>query len=145
MSFAILVGFVGGLGFVSLVPFKLPIRVSSDAAGVRMKPAGYYLTEDFVAVDAGQGKLFRVQFKARYDASRPFRDMIWQQTCLFSTICFIYVASAAAVTWTLPFRQAFGLVFGLLFACIILGCVVSYVSCRSWLKRERQEFRKTLS
>ena len=55
---------------------RAPFRFSSIATGEHLKPAVYVIAEDVVAVDAKQGDVFRAQWKARYEASAPFRTLL---------------------------------------------------------------------
>ena len=71
------------LQMVLLVPLsamhvRAPFRFSSIARGEILKPAVYVIAEDVVAVDAKQGDVFRAQWKARYETSQPFRNLLTQ-------------------------------------------------------------------
>lgn len=69
------------LQMVLLVPLsamhvRAPFRFSSIGRGEVLKPAVYVIAEDVVAVDAKQGDVFRAQWKARYESSQPFRNLL---------------------------------------------------------------------
>ena len=71
------------LQMVILVPLsalhvRAPMRFSSIAKGDILKPAVYVIVEDVIAVDAKQGDVFRSQWKARYESSQPFRNLLTQ-------------------------------------------------------------------
>ena len=55
---------------------RAPFRFSSIERGDPLKPAVYIIAEDVVAVDGRQGDAFRAQWKARYETSAPFRQLL---------------------------------------------------------------------
>ncbi|TVY69040.1 hypothetical protein LSUE1_G007555, partial [Lachnellula suecica] len=113
MTPGFLVGFACLTAAVSVFPFGLPFRVSSDAKGERCKPFAYYVLEDFVAVDAGQMRQFREELKARWEASPVFQRLMWDVNMWWLVGGGNFIGALAAVTWALPFNVAYGLSFGL--------------------------------
>lgn len=124
---AFLVAYLEIWALITLLPFKLPVRVDSDAAGSRVQPLIYYAAEDFMAVDACQGREFRRRYRARYQVSAAFRRMILELTIFWIAGCTIYIGCVSAVIWNLRFEFAFGTAFGLLFFWIILWALLTYI------------------
>lgn len=78
-----------------------PIRMSSVPKGDRIRSGVYAIAEDIVAVDGGQGQVFRDQLRARYLASRSLRSLCFK-------LDIIWGVSGVAVG-----GAAIGLLFGL--------------------------------
>jgi hypothetical protein len=135
-----LMGFLGILMLVTLVDFKIPIGINSQARGTRLRPFIYYAAEDFIAVDGLQDRGFRVRFNARYDSSKGFRHMFLGLTLWwFCGVC-VYLGCLSAIIWTLEFHYAFGLSLGVLFAYIIIWATVSYFWVQIEIDRERKAY-----
>ena len=137
-----LVGFAVFTTSLSAIAFRLPCRVSSDAKGERCKPFVYYVVEDFVAVDAGQKRGYRLEFKKRYDESPVFRRMIWDVNMWWTIGGVIFIGALAGMTWGLAFAVAYGLSFGLLWVWIGLWALGTLGLVQRALKMERKWFEK---
>lgn len=133
----IYMAFLGFWCLLSLIPFKLPIRVNSEPAGSIMQPLVYYAAEDFFAVDGWLKKDFRVKYRKRYAVSIMFRKMILEITLWWVAGIMVYIGCLSAVIWRNPFHVAFGLSLGLLFMFIILWAICTYVYIQLALERER--------
>ena len=137
-----LAGFAVATAAVTLVPFKLPCRVSSDAKGERCKPFAYYVIEDFVAVDADQRRVYREELRERWDASPVFRDLLWEVTLWWTVGGVVFTGALAGITWGCDFNVAYGLSFGVLFIWIGAWAAATWVWVRWMLERERQWFAR---
>lgn len=140
MSPGLIVGFAVATSGLSAVPFRLPIRVSSDVRGVRCKPFVYYIIEDFVAVDAHQKRPYRKELQVRYEASRIFRAMIWEVNMWWTIGGVLFIGGLAGITWAVPFPIAYGVSLGLLFVWIGLWSVVTMWWVKRALRIERKWF-----
>lgn len=141
----IYMAFLGFWAFLSLIPFKLPVRVNSEEKGTTMQPLVYYAAEDFFAVDGWQRRDFRVRYKERYWSSIMFRKMIFEITVWWVAGIMVYIGCLSAVIWRNPFHVAFGLSLGLLFAFIIIWAICTYVYIQIALEREREWWIKKKS
>lgn len=121
---------------ITLFPFKIPVRVDSDPVGTPVRPLVYYAAEDFMAVDAWQGRSFRRKYRARYDSSPMFRRMILELTWFWIIGCSIYLGCLSAIIWNLPFEYAFGSSLGLLFGWLIIWVSLMSIGVKWGLKRE---------
>jgi hypothetical protein len=140
MTPGLLVAFAIAFSAVSMIPFKLPCRVSSDAKGELCKPFVYYIVEDFVAVDAGQKRAYRKELMARWKASPVFRQIIWDINLWWTTGGVAFIAALAALTWAVEFNIAYGVSFGLLFVWIGIWALCSWIWVARGLRRERNWF-----
>ncbi|KAK0507013.1 hypothetical protein JMJ35_010471 [Cladonia borealis] len=68
---------------LSAMHVRAPFRFSSIGKGELLKPAVYVIVEDVIAVDAKQGDVFRSQWRARYESSQPFRNLLTQLDLLW--------------------------------------------------------------
>jgi hypothetical protein len=103
-----------------------------------MKPAFFYFFEDIGAVDFRHGKAFRTAVNERYQASPPWRDLMWYLTAFWALGTAIYFGITAAITWTVDFDFAFGFVLGVFFIWLLVWSVGSLVVVRWGLRRERR-------
>lgn len=140
MSPGLIVGFAVLTTAASIVPFRLPIRISSDARGEVCKPFVYYVVEDFIAVDAHQKRRYREELKARYEASHMFRVMIWEVNLWWTVGGLLFIGGLAGITWAVSFPVAYGVSLALLFVWIGLWSLVTLWWVRRALKMERQWF-----
>jgi hypothetical protein len=140
MAPGLILAFAVATALVSAVPFRLPFRVSSDAKGERCKPFPYYIIEDFVAVDAGQKKPFREELRARYNASRIFRQMIWEVNMWWAFGGVVFTGALSGMTWGMPFPVAYGLSYGLLFVWIGIWSLATWLWVKRALRMEREWF-----
>lgn len=122
---------------ITLIPFKLPIRVNSEPKGSRIRPLAYYAAEDFFSVDGWQGREFRQRYKERYEMSPMFQKMILECTLHWFAGIMLYLGTLSAVIWNTPFDVAFGLCLGLLFGWIITWAVLTYIFVQLALAREK--------
>lgn len=141
----IYMAFLGFWALLSLIPFKLPVRVNSDKAGSTMQPLVYYAAEDFFAVDGWLKNEFRVKYRARYANSIMFRKMILEITLWWISGIMVYIGCLSAVIWRLPFSIAFGVSLGVLFSFIIIWAISTYVYIQLALERERTWWLKKKS
>jgi hypothetical protein len=137
-----LVGFAVLTAGISAVPFRLPARVSSDAKGERCKPFVYYVIEDFVAVDAGQMRVFREELRGRWEASPVFRRLLWDVNLWWIVGGVGFTGGLAGMTWGLDFNLAYGLSFGFLFLWIGVWALGTWVWVKRELRREREWFAR---
>jgi hypothetical protein len=135
--------FVVITGAVSAVSFRMPCRISSDEKGTRCKPFAYYVIEDFVAVDAGQMRVYREELRARWNASPGFRRLIWDVNMWWTVGGVVFTGALAAMTWGLEFDIAYGLSFGMLFVWIGVWAGITWLWVRRELRREREWFART--
>ncbi|KAF9522578.1 hypothetical protein CPB83DRAFT_864229 [Crepidotus variabilis] len=138
MSTVLLVGPVGVIFLFSTFGLKVPFRCSSDPAGSQMKPAVFYLIEDVASVDFQHGRDFRRTLYRRYHASPPFRRLMMNLTIYWVISSAVYCGATAAVTWTTPFRFAFGYTLGQLFIWGALSAVGCKLLARKGLRDERK-------
>lgn len=134
--------FASATAAISIFPFKLPFRVSSDAKGERCKPFTYYVIEDFVAVDAGQMREYRSELFARWNASPIFRTLIWEVNLWWTVGGVVFTGALAGITWGCDFNTAYGLSFGVLFIWIGVWAAVTWGWVRWRLKKEREWFAR---
>jgi hypothetical protein len=137
-----LAGFAVLTAAVSLFPFRLPVRVSSDSEGERCKPFTYYVIEDFVAVDAGQGRQYRAELKERWNASPLFRRLIWEVNLWWTLGGVIFIGALAGITWGCEFDLAYGLSFGIMFIWIGLWALVTWIWVKRKLRKEHEWFAR---
>lgn len=142
MTPGLLVGFAVATTTISMVPFRLPFRVSSDARGERCKPFVYYIIEDFIAVDAQQMRRYREELQTRYRASPLFRRLLWDINMWWTVGGVVFIGALAGMTWGLEFDVAYGLSFGLLFVWIGLWALGSWWWVKRCLRVEREWFAK---
>ncbi|PQE13115.1 beta-glucosidase 1 precursor protein [Rutstroemia sp. NJR-2017a BBW] len=135
-----LMGFLGIVMVITLIPFKLPIGIDSQPRGTRMRPFIYYAAEDFIAVDGLQDREFRRRYNARYDSSKGFRRMFLVLTIWWIFGVLVYLGCLSAVIWTLEFHYAFGLSLGVLFAYLLTWALVSYYWVQVVMNREKRAF-----
>ncbi|CAL3971364.1 hypothetical protein PZA11_007870 [Diplocarpon coronariae] len=132
-----LMGFLGWVMLVTMIPFKLPIGINSHARGTKMRPFIYYAAEDFIAVDGLQDREFRVRYNARYDSSKAFRQMFLYLTYWWIFGVLVYLGCLSAVIWKISFHYAFGLTLGILFAYIFIWAITSYYYVMWSMHREK--------
>ncbi|KAN0106849.1 hypothetical protein V8E51_009725 [Hyaloscypha variabilis] len=132
--------FASATAAVSLVPFRLPFRVSSDGKGERCKPFTYYVIEDFVAVDADQRRGYREELRERWNASPVFRRLLWEVNLWWTVGGGVYTGGLAGITWGCDFNTAYGLSFGVLFIWIGVWAAVTWWWVRRKLRIEREWF-----
>ena len=133
--------FASATAAISLFPFRLPFRVSSDAKGEKCKPFTYYVIEDFVAVDADQQRQYRSELLARWTASPVFRRLIWEVNLWWTVGGCVFTGALAGITWGCEFGVAYGLSFGVLFIWIGVWAAVTWGWVRWRLGLERKWFR----
>jgi hypothetical protein len=140
MSPGLIVGFAVLTAGVSAVPFRLPVRVSSDAKGEKCKPFVYYVIEDFVAVDAHQKRAFREELRVRYEASKGFRIMIWEVNMWWVSGGVLFIGVLAGITWGMSFPVAYGVSLGWLFVWMGVWSWVTFWWVKRALRMEREWF-----
>ena len=134
-----LMAFLGILMLVTMVPFKIPIGIDSQARETPVRPFVYYACEDFIAVDGLQDRGFRIRYNIRYGRSKPFRRMMFNLTLWwFLGIC-IYLGCLSSIIWLSAFHVAFRLSFGILFAWIIIWITLSCVYVKFEIERQGRD------
>lgn len=79
---------------------KAPFRVSSIRKGEYLRPALFTLIEDVVAVDGNGGSGYRVNLRARYEASRDFRHLLVFMTWFWMVpSLLVAVATSMVIFW----------------------------------------------
>jgi len=139
---ALLIGELGLNMVPTLFNFKTVTWISSDPPGTRIKPAVFYYTEDICAVDAGKGRQFRREWNARYNASPPFRALMYQLTVFWSAGCFLFVGLTAAVTFTTSLDFAFAYVLVQIFVWGGLWFFLTWMYAKYSLDREYAWWKK---
>jgi hypothetical protein len=142
---AFLMGFLGVIMLLTLLPVDLPIGINSHARGTRIRPFIYYAAEDFIAVDGLQDREFRVRYNARYDESNPFRRMFLYLTLWWIFGVCVYIGVVSAIIWTTDFHYAFGATLGVLFGYIVIWAVTSYVWVQVEMKRQKKAYEQRSS
>ena len=77
----------------------------------------------------------------RYEASPPWRDLMWYLTAFWALGTAIYFGAVAAITWTISFDISFGLILGFMFIWLVIWSVGSLLIVRWGLRRERAWWR----
>lgn len=140
---AFLIGFLGVLMLITLVPFPIPIGIDSERRGLPLRPFIYYAAEDIIAVDCLQDREFRVRFNIRYEASIAFRNLFVHLTVWWLFGVCVYIGCLSAIIWTLEFHIAFGLSLGVLFSFLIIWGLVSCLWVRYAVRRQAKHERST--
>lgn len=95
-----------------------PCRISSLPQGAPLRPGIYAYIEDICAVDGSGGTEFRQRLNLRYQASKPFREMLHRLTLFWAigaigiaviTVAIVFTIQrdvAYVVGWTVPFLWA---------------------------------------
>lgn len=135
----VLMAFLGVLILITVIPFRTPIGIDSQARRTRMRPFIYYACEDFIAVDGLQDREFRVRYNLRYETSSLFRRMILNLTLWWFLGILIYLGSLSAIIWTLDFHIAFGLSLGILFTWILTWATLSYLYFQFDMERQSRD------
>ena len=141
MSPSILVGSVSVQFFLSLFGPRLPIWISSIPPGEKMRPGGYYIMEDVVAVDGGGRSAFRKALNVRYTSSPIFRRLILEMTVYWATSGLIFVGVSAVITFTTPLYIAFGVTLGWIPIWPFLCFLVALCWVQRRLVQEKQWFK----
>lgn len=140
---AFLMGFLGIIMVITLIPVKIPIGINSQARGTTLRPFMFYAAEDFIAVDGLQDREFRIRYNARYDSSKAFRRMFLCLTLWWIFGVMSYIGAVSVVVWTVEFHVAFGLSLGVLFTYIILWAIVSYLWVQIEMDRQKKAFESS--
>lgn len=136
-----IMGFLGTLMIITTcLPFKIPIGINSHTRGTHLRPFIYYAAEDFIAVDGLQDREFRERYNERYESNKMFRNFFLYLTLWWILGVCVYEGAVSAVIWTLPFKVAFGLSFGILFSYIACWAGVTYVWTLWEMKREHKAY-----
>lgn len=133
-----LVGPVGVILLLTLLPIRVPFWMSSDPPGTRLKPCMFYITEDIGAVDFCHGRIFRMAMNQRYTASPLFRALFWYLTLLWGVACVAFVPLTLAVVLTATFRFAYGFVLGFFFLYLVAVGLVSWALIALFRSKEWQ-------
>ncbi|KAG8847158.1 hypothetical protein FRB96_001676 [Tulasnella sp. 330] len=138
MFTAILIGSLGLCMIPTLFRPKTPVWISSDRPGTIMKPAIFYMVEDICAVDCSKGRPFRREWNDRYNASPPFRCLMYQLTVFWVIGCTVYVGISAAVVFTTDVDFAFAFTLGLVYIWGVIWYSITHIWVHYALKRERK-------
>lgn len=91
---------------------KAPFRFSSVGRGETMRPGSYVIAEDIVSVDGKQGQEFRKAWSDRYEASAPFRSLLWQLDLLWGTTGLAIVAAIWGIVFGVSDHREVGYTIG---------------------------------
>jgi hypothetical protein len=135
---SILVGNVSIQFLFSLIRPRVPISLSSLPPGHKLRPGGYYIMEDVVAVDGGGRSAYRNALNVRYESSEIFQRLVYEMIAYWAIGGLIFVSVNAAFTFTTSFNFAFGdsylefdLGFALVYTSQILNSVPTQTGKRS--------------
>ncbi len=140
MTPSILVGSVSIQSLLSLIQPRVPIWLSSLPPGHKMRPAGYYIMEDIVAVDGGGRSAFRRNLNKRYESSVIFRKLVYEMTVYWGLAGIIFVGINAVFTFTTSLNFAFGATL----IWIPVWALLWFIPAKFWisyrLRKERDSF-----
>jgi hypothetical protein len=105
---SILVGNVSIQFILSLTEPHVPIALSSLPPGHKMRPGGYHIMEDVVAVDGGGRSAYRKALNIRYTSSEIFQRLVYEMTTHWAIGGLIFVGVNAAFTFATSLNFAFG-------------------------------------
>ena len=139
---SILVGNVTSQFFLSLLQPRIPIWISSLPPGHQLRPGGYYIMEDVVAVEGGGRSAFRKALNERYDRSPIFRQLVYEMTVYWAIPGLVFIGVNAALTFTTDVTVAFGATLG----WIPIWAVIGFLFARLWVRRrlsqEQRSFKR---
>ena len=140
MTPSILVANVSLQFFVSLLQLHIPIWLSSVPPGEKMRPGGYYIMEDVVAVDGGGRSAYRKALRERYQSSGIFRKLVREMTIHWAVGGLLFIAVNAALTFNLPLNIAFGVTFGWIPIWALTWFIIAFLWIQRRLKQEEEAF-----
>lgn len=141
MTPSILVGNVCLQFLFSLLQLRIPIWLSSVPPGEKMRPGGYYIMEDVVAVDGGGRSAFRKALNERYQSSAIFRKLIFEMTVYWAIGGLVFVGISAALTFATPINIAFGTTLAWIPIWAIIWFIGAFFWTRYRLKQEEEFFK----
>lgn len=106
------------------------------------KPFVYYVLQDFIAVDAGQGRAWRAQLRGRWEESPVFRRVLWEVNAGWVLGGLGFCGALAGVVWGVRFDVAYGVSFGLFFGWVGCWGLGTWVWVKRGLGRERVWFAR---
>jgi hypothetical protein len=142
---SILVGNVSVQCFISLIRPRVPIWLSSLPPGHKMRPAGYYIMEDIVAVDGGGLSAFRRSLNVRYESSPIFQRLVYEMTIYWATGGLVFVGVNAAFTFATSYNFAFGATLIWIPVWTSLWFIPSQLWIRHRLAQEKDSFRTKMN
>lgn len=90
------------VAFLMACGVKAPFRISSIARGDVLRPGVAVIAEDIVAVDGGQGLEFREAWRAHYEHSATFRQLLARLDLLWGVTGVVLGAGLVAVIFAVP-------------------------------------------
>lgn len=102
--------------------WKLPMNLSSMRKGSIAPPSVFTIVEDVIAVDGGGGRIFRAAWLRRYEASEPFREMMFKLTIFWGLGCILAVGVACSVAFAVQ----------TIYVAFALGWVIPFVWAGLW-------------
>ncbi|KAL5318209.1 hypothetical protein ACEPPN_013268 [Leptodophora sp. 'Broadleaf-Isolate-01'] len=122
---------------------KAPFRVSSIRKGEYLRPALFTLIEDVVAVDGNGGSGYRVNLRARYEASRDFRHLLVFMTWFWMVpSLLVAVATSMVIFWPNLLSRDLAYVIGWSApaAFITIWAVFTILIVQSALQKEKRNW-----
>lgn len=104
---SMLVGMVSVQLLLSLFRPSAPIWISSLPPGHELRPAGYYIMEDVVAVDGGGRSAYRRALNLRYHQSPIFQRLISEMTIYWSIGGLFFIGISAIFVFLTSLNFAF--------------------------------------
>ncbi|CAF4385871.1 unnamed protein product [Rotaria socialis] len=138
---SILVGNVTIQFFVSLLQPPVPIWISSLPPGHKMRPAGYYIMEDIVAVDGGGRSAFRKVLNQRYESSPIFQCLVYEMTVFWATGALVFIGVSVAFAFGTSLNFAFGATLIWFPVWGLLGFLPTVLWVQRRLSQETDSFR----
>ncbi|KAI4087785.1 MAG: hypothetical protein LQ344_006541 [Seirophora lacunosa] len=103
---------------------KAPWRLSSVGKGEALVPATYVIAEDVLAVDAKQGQLFRAAWKARYEYSVPFGELLARLDWTWGVTGLAVAGGVLGVIWGVE-EEEIGWAVGMSDSILLCGQVLA--------------------
>ncbi|CAF4264403.1 unnamed protein product [Rotaria magnacalcarata] len=138
---SILVGNVGIQLFLSLLQPPAPIWISSLPPGHKIRPAGYYIMEDIVAVDGDGGSAYRRALNQRYESSPIFQCLVYEMTMFWAIGGLVFVGVSVAFAFGTSLNFAFGATLIWIPVWALLGFLPAAFWAQWRLSQETDSFR----
>lgn len=119
---------------------RAPFRISSVAKGEFIRPGLYTLLEDVIAVDFGQGYVFRTDFNERWEASPIFRRLLFRLSILWSLPGLLVPGICIVTIFTTDIEIGFAVGWGLPYLWIVLWIALTMIVVGRGLNEEKQEW-----
>ena len=129
------------LDIAFIMHIRSPFRISSVAKGEFVRPGIYTLLEDVIAVDLGQGYIFRTRFNECWEVSPIFRRLLYQLSIFWSISGVIISGTCTIVIFTIDPKVGFAIGWGLPFLWVILWAAITVVVVGRWFKSQQRKVR----